>query len=220
MGGIATAVLYAGAPARAVTPWLLGWALAFTFELSVATGVFTGTETAGLVALLAIAIALPLRLLTLRHTFAPMLRQLGTETIAITSCLAAAICISALMTKIGIPDAVAGAAGSGFAMIALVAVGYLVLAYLLTPILTLALLPFLFEVFKQVGLHPAFAGAVLLLLGAAAAIARAGRSRSEAPDLSLSRRAAWILAAFLAGVAVAAGLLAQTLDLPAQQPLR
>lgn len=215
----ATAVLYAIAPARAVTPWLLGWVLLFAFALSMVAGLFTQTETAGLLATFAIVIALPVRRLALRQPLAPLLRQLGMETVAITSCLAAAACVYTPLSESGIADALVRAAGSGFAMVVLLAAGYFALAYLVTPFLTLALLlsVFVFPLLQGAGLDSASAGALLLLLGTAAAIARAGRTRAEAPGLSLSPTSAWTAAALLAVLAVATALVLRTVmpSLPA-----
>jgi len=209
IAGVVTAAFYAVAPARAVTPWVLGWVLVLAFEFFIASGLFTPTETAGLFALIGVIIALPLRRLVLRESLAPMLRQLGTETIAIMSCLAAMLFVLTPLTKSGLPDRLVEAAAPGIATIVLLAAGYAVLAYLLTPLLTLALMPFAFPLLQRAGLDSVSTGALLLLLGAAAVIARAGRSRADRLAPGLSRSAAWGLAALLVGLAIAAAVVVE-----------
>ncbi|HEY7607687.1 MAG TPA: hypothetical protein VIF14_00515 [Alphaproteobacteria bacterium] len=217
----ATAVAYAVAPARAVTPWLAGWALAIGLALVIASGLFTPTETAGLIAIFGIVIAIPVRVLALGQPIAPILRQAGMETAAVVCCLAALLLVSTPLVFAGIPRALVDASGAGVASVAAAAAISLVLAYFLTPLLAMALmLPLVFPVVQHAAFDTTFAGAVLILLGLAAAMARAARRQPEAPGLSLRPAVAWILAALLLALAAAVAIVPKIALVPVEAILR
>ena len=201
------AVLFAAAPARAVTPWLAGWALAFGTTLLVITGFLTPTEAGGLLALFVLVVAIPIRTLALGQPIAPMLRQAGMETVAIVAVMAAGTLVSTALALSGASANVVASVGTSSAALLAVPVAYLAAAYLLTPALAIALLlPLTHPIIVTGGIDPVLAGTVAILLGLGAAMARAARRDPAAEALSLPAAAAWIAAAVLVALAAVVAL--------------
>ena len=198
------AILYAFAPARTITPWLAGIALALGVASFVATGLFTPTEAVGFIALFGLLIAIPVRTLALGQPLRAILRQAATESVAVV-----AIVVATLTAVMGVAQTIASsgiadALGGWPAMLAIGAAAFLILAYFLTPLLVIGLgLPSALPLLKAAGIDTTLAGAMTILLGLAAVAARAARRDPAAP--SLPPAVAWIVAAvFVALAAVAA----------------
>lgn len=191
---IALAILYAFAPARTVTPWLVGIALAIGTTLLVVSGFVTPSEAMGLMALLGIPIALLVRVLALRQPIGAMLRQAATETASIILILAASamagmaylLATQAPVPGIGAPEALLIGGGAAF----------LAASYLVTSALALGLaLPFILPMLRPAGIDPTLTAAILILLGLAAVAARTARRDPAAPAMSLPPAAAFTAAA-------------------------
>ena len=201
----AFAALYAIAPARAVTPWLLGAVLPIAMFLPLALGFLTPTETAAFLVVLGLVIAVPVRVLALGQELRPVLRHAATETAALMAVLVAASALSFLFNYWEISSAITQTAGSWgaapFVVFALVAAAIAVLSYLLTPAFTLAVGAAAFmPIIMAFGFDPIHFGVVAILLGLAAVAARSGRR--DAGAASLTPAAARIAA----GVALAAAV--------------
>jgi len=202
VAAVVSAVLYAAAPARAVTPWLAGWALAFGITILVMSGLFTPTEAGGTIAAFGLATVLPIRALALGQPLGPMLRQMGTETAAIVAALAASALIALPLNMSGVGASLADTLGGKLGLLAAVAAVFLVLAYFLTAGVAMVLaVPLVIPAATKTGLDPVYVAAVTILLGLAAVAARAGRG-SEARGMALPHPAALSLAAALLGLAV------------------
>jgi TRAP-type C4-dicarboxylate transport system permease large subunit len=178
------APLYLFAPARAVTPWLAGPALAIGVAAPLAAGFLTPTETAGLYAVFALAGGLPIRRFGLRRKLGPLLRQAGMETVSIAIVVATAMLVAAAIgllsaqphwSDIGVPARTAVLLGGG---------GFFVLAVLLTPALALVALIVLSHAVESAGLDPVWIGTVATLLGLAAMALRAVRGKAGAAAAS------------------------------------
>ena len=181
---VVLASLYAAAPVRAVTPWLAGIALAFGMTLLVATGLFTPTEAIGLIALFGLPIALLLRTFALGQPLGAMLRHMAMETVSVAAALAAGVLATAALLLAGV-DPTLGGTGLSPAVLAAGGAVFLAASYLLTPVLVFALaLPFLLAALRVPGIEPVLSAAVLILLGLAAAIARAGRREPAGAGLT------------------------------------
>ncbi len=223
IAAVAIAIAYAVAPFRAVTPWLAGWALSIGFMPCVATGLFTPTEAASLFAIFGIVIAIPVRVLALAQPIGPILRQAGMEAAAIMCCLAAVILIATPIVFAGFPQALKEAVSgdSILFVVAAAAIAYAVLAYFVTPILAMALLlPLTFRLAQDAGVDTTFAGAVLLILGMAAMMARAARRSPEAPGLGLPPAVAWTLGSLLVALVVVLVFAPKIALMPVQVILR
>ena len=201
------AILYAGAPAVAVTPWLVGIALAFGMALLTATGFLTPSEAMGLVALFSLPIALIVRALALRQALGAMLRHAAMETVSVVAALAAGVAAAHAIALSGVGRDLGGA-GASRALLATGAVAFAAACYVLTPVLVLCLgLPIMLAPLRTTGIEPMVTGAVMVLLGLAATLARAGRRAPAGAGLPP-------LAA-VAGAAVFAALAALVAFVPA-----
>ena len=223
IAAVAIAIAYAVAPFRAVTPWVAGWVLSIGFMPCVATGLFTPTEAAGLFAIFGIVIAIPVRVLALAQPIGPILRQAGMEAAAIISCLAAVMLIATPIVFAGLPQTLKEAVSGDINLfvVAATAIAYAVLAYFATPILAMALLlPLAFRLAQDAGIDTTFAGAVLLILGMAAMMARAARRSAEAPGLGLPPAVAWTLSTLLGALAVVLVFVPKIAMMPVQVILR
>jgi hypothetical protein len=199
--GLLLAVLYAAAPARAVTPWLIGIALAFGVSLLTATGLLTPTEAIGLVAAFGIPVALFVRSVALRQPTGALLRQAATETVSLVLVLAASATAGTVLGLAQIKPGLGEELLSSRALMIGGGVAFMAASCLATPALTLGIaLPLVFAGFRADQVDQAHVGMVLILLGLAAVAARAGR---RAPGVGLPRAAAAAAAAAFAILAVA-----------------
>lgn len=202
---IAMALLYTAAPARAVTPWLAGIALALGLALPLATGAMTPAEGVALVALFALPIGLLVRTLALRQPFGAMLRQMAMETVAVVAVLAAVVLFMTAFTLAGIRFEDAVGPDTGPVILIVGGGAFFVASYLLTAALALGLLaPLVFVATKAVGIEPTLGAAVVVLLGLATTLARA--ARRDPPGVGLPPPAAWIGAALFVILAALAAL--------------
>lgn len=199
---VVMAILYAMAPARAVTPWLTGIALAGGLILLTATALMTPTEAIALIALFGLPIAFLVRVLALRQSAGAMLRQAATETVSIVLVVAASsmAAVAFTLAKTGIGEGLATSAatlvGGGVALF--------VLAYMLTPALVLGLaLPLVLGGLGGDRLDQAHIAVVAIVLGLAAMLARGARRDSAH---SLPPSAAWTAAAALIALAILVAL--------------
>lgn len=175
---IVIAVLYAAAPAPAVTPWLAGIVLAAGMTLIVATGLFTPSEALALIAVFAVPISLLARALALGQPVGPMLRQAATEMVSVGIIILAAAMASHALAFSGAQARVMQALGSSPAVLIAMALVYLAASYLLTPLLAVSLLiPLAFPMLSAAGIEPSLGAAVAILLGLAAVAARSARPR-------------------------------------------
>ncbi|MCW5770457.1 MAG: hypothetical protein KIT16_02385 [Rhodospirillaceae bacterium] len=176
--GLLLAILYAFAPARAVTPWVAGPALAAGMAVPLALGLLTPTETAGLFACFGFIIALPVRCLALRHRLGPMLRQAGTELAAVVFVFAAAMIVALDISLLigrqpgllaSLPPQTALLVGAAvFFVLALVATPMLVIAAAAVPIV---------QAIRSFGVEPIWIGTLLTLFGLSAIALRALRGK-------------------------------------------
>jgi hypothetical protein len=182
--GAVFAGLYAAAPARSVTPWLVGIALAIGTTLFAATGLLTPTETMALFALFGLPLALLLRTLLLRQALGPILRSMAMEIAALAAALAAAMLALTTLLMTGLDPALGGT----FASPVLLAAGgtaFFLASYLLTAVPVLALaLPFALAALGTVQAEPFAVASVLVLLALAAVVARAGRAAPAGAGLT------------------------------------
>jgi hypothetical protein len=202
---IVLALLYAAAPARTVTPWLAGIALALGMTFLVSTGFATPTETIGLMALFGIPIALLVRTLALRHPIGVILRQAATETVSVVAIMAA---VTAAFTAVLLINR--APIGLGLAATPAVLIGggaaFLVASYFLTPTLGLGLaLPIILPSLQAAKIEPMLAAAILILLSLAAIAARAARREPAAQGLPPG--AAFVAAAAFVALAAVTALL-------------
>jgi len=216
--GLLLAVLYAAAPARAVTPWLIGIALAFGVSLLTATGLVTPTEAIGLVAVFGIPIALFVRAVALRQPVGALLRQAATETVSLVLVIAASTIAGTVLalaqTKAGLGE---GLLSSPALMIG-GGVAFLVASTLATPALVLAIaLPLIFASFRGDQVDQTHVGMVLILLGLAAVAARSG---GRTPAVGLPTAAAAAAAAAFVILALAAALVPEVALAPVRGLLR
>lgn len=201
----AVAAVYAVAPARAVTPWLLGAVLPIAMFLPLALGFLTPTETAAFFVLLGLVIAIPVRLIALGQEFRPVLRQAATEAAALATVVLAASVLSFLFSLWEVPAAITKTLGSWeaapFVVFAVAAAAIVFVSYFLTPAFTLAVgVALLMPTIMAFALDPVYFGVVALLLGLAALIARSGRRDAGAG--SLTPAAALIAAGAALAVAI------------------
>jgi TRAP-type C4-dicarboxylate transport system permease large subunit len=207
-----TGLLYAIAPARAVTPWLAGPLLALIAGLPLLTGFLTPTEWIAFLALAGIVVGLPVQTLALALPFGVLLRQLATEIAAIVVVFAAAALVSTAVAFAGGTSVIADLVGTGTGVLVLGAAAFFLLCYVLSAALALLLAPLpLMPVIAAAGIDPMLAGAILVLLALAAMAARSGR-RSGA---GLTPAAALSLAAMLAGLAILLALVPAIATAPA-----
>ena len=200
------AVLYAAAPARAVTPLMAGTLPPVVMALPLAVGILTPTESMAFVAIFGLAVALPVRAAALRQPLAPMLRQAGMEMAAIVTVLAAAILLSQPLAFSGVTMEIAETIATSSLILPLGALAFFALSYILTPAFTLAVGGVLMMVtIVKSGADPVWAGAVLTLTGLAAMLARSGRANASA-SLSLPNWAAWIASGVTLAVAILVAL--------------
>jgi hypothetical protein len=211
----AIAILYAAAPARAVTPWLAGIALALGMALLVATGWTTPTEAMGLIALFGLPIALLVRVLALRQPIGAILRQAATETIAIVAVLSASLLAATALLLVN-RGPIEGPTPSTAAIL-IGGAAVFVASYLLTATLALGLaLPLTLPILQAAKVEPTLAVAILVLLGLAAMAARAARRDAAAPAQSFPPGAAFVAAAAFVALAVAAALVPDIVLAPAR----
>lgn len=203
---VAITILYAFAPARAVTPWLTGISLALGATLLIATGLVTPTEALALVALFGLPAALIVRTLALKQPLGPMLRQMSTETVSVVAALAAGTLAILTLLQAGVSPTL-GLEATPIALLAAGGAAFFAASCILTPVLVLSLaLPFVLATVRTTGVDPLVAASVMLLLALAATIARAGRRRESADASGLSLPAALAAAGAFAALAILVAL--------------
>jgi hypothetical protein len=197
-------LLYAIAPARAVTPWLAGPVLALIAGLPLLTGFLTPTEWIAFLALAGIVVALPIQTLALALPFGTLLRQIATEMAAAIVVVGAAALVSTALAMAGATGAILDLVGTGTGVLVLGAAVFFLLCYLLSAALALflALLPMM-PVIVAARIDLALAGAILVLLALAAMAARSGRRGGA----GLTPAAALASTAMLAGLAILLALI-------------
>ncbi|MFO0987709.1 MAG: hypothetical protein U1F37_10110 [Alphaproteobacteria bacterium] len=198
----AIAILYAFAPAAAVTPWLSGIALAVGATLLIAPGLVTPTEALALIALFGLPAALIVRALALKQPLGAMLRQMASETVAVVAALAAGSLGILTLLQAGVSPTL-GVEAAPSAALAAGGVAFLAACCLLSPVLVAALaLPFVLATLKTTGIEPVPATSIMVLLALAAVVARAGRRGATAASPALRLPAALLAAGGIAALAI------------------
>ena len=214
----ALAILYAAAPARTVTPWLTGIALAIGMTLLVSTGLFTPTEALALIAVFGIPIGFAVRTLALKQPFGAMLRLMALETAALAAAMAAgALAVGALALMGAGPTL--GIASLSPAMLAAGAAGFFAASFLLSPVPVLMIgLPIALAALRVPAIQPVLASAIFVLLALAAIVARAGRAAPK--GAGLTPLAAGIGATVFVALAALVAFVPQIALVPVQALLR
>lgn len=212
------AILYAAAPARTVTPWLTGIALAIGMTLLVSTGLFTPTEALALIAVFGIPIGLAVRVFALKQPIGAMLRLMALETAALAAAMAAGALGAGALLLLGASPTL-GIASLSPAMLAAGAAGFFAASVLLSPVPVLMIgLPFALAALRVPAIQPVLASAIFVLLALAAVIARAGRAAP--PGAGLTPLAAGIGATVFVALAALVAFVPQIALAPVQALLR
>ncbi len=196
------AVLYAFAPARAVTPWLTGIALSLGATLLIATGFVTPTEALALIAVFALPIALILRTLMLKQPLGAILLHMASETVAVTAALVAGTLAAASLAMAGVNPTL-GVEAAPLTLLAAGGAAFFAASCIVTPVVVLAFaLPFVMAILRTAGIEPLTAASVMILLALAATIARAGRRSDVGAAAGLPLAAALVAAGAFAAMAI------------------